>query len=728
MRHLFVSFSLLLIMSMNINSQNPFLSDYNAPHQTPPFDKIKNEDFEPAFIKGIEDHQKEIDEIVNNIDAPTFENTIEALEHSGDLLSRVSSVFFNLLSAESNDEMMEISVKMSPLLSEHSNNVNLNEKLFARVKTVYDNRLTSGLTPEQIRLTEKVYENFEDNGVTLSEDKKEIYRQLSSQLSQLTLDFGQNALRETNKYEMLLTSETDLEGLPESVRSAAKDKAKSKDKEGWMFDLSAPSYIAFMKYSSRRDLREKLYRAYSTKSVSGGEFDNQENVKIIVNTRLQIANLLGYPDYATFALRDKMAKNKESVYDLLDNLFDAYGEKAKQDVTEVQTFASEYEKKPVDIQSWDWAYYSEKLKDARYDLNDEMVRPYFELENVKKGVFGLATDLYGVTFRKNKGIPVYHPEVEAFEVYDKNGNFLAVLYTDFHPREGKRQGAWMTEYKGQYKKDGKDSRPHVSLVMNFTRPTDNEPALLTFDEVETFLHEFGHGLHGMLANSTYETLSGTNVARDFVELPSQVMENWLTEKEFLDRFAVHYKTGEKIPATLVSKLIDASNFNAGYLCYRQLSFGYLDMAWHTQQTPFDGDVKAFENQAMAKTALLPIVEGTNMSASFGHIFSGGYAAGYYSYKWSEVLDADAFAAFKEAGIFNKEIAHAFRKNILERGNTEDPMELYIKFRGHAPSINALLERNGIEVSNKTNQSIDVGDAIQNKKLEIKNTKYKKGQV
>ena len=701
-------------MTLSMHSQNPFFAEYKAPHQTPPFDKIKNEDFEPAFVKGIEDQQKEIDQIVNNTEAPTFKNTIEALEYSGDLLSRVSSVFFNLLSAESNDEMMDISVKMSPLLSEHGNNISLNEKLFAKVKAVYDSRLTSGLTPEQIRLTEKVYENFEDNGVTLPEDKKIIYRQLSTDLSQVTLDFGQNALRESNKYEMLLTDEADLDGLPDNVRSAAQMKAKSKGKEGWMFDLSAPSYIAFMKYSTKRDLREKLYMAYSTKSVAGGEFDNQENVKKIVNKRLEIANLLGYPDYATFALRDKMAKNKENVYDLLDNLYSAYGEKAKQDVADVQTFASEYEKTPVQIQPWDWAYYSEKLRDNKYDLNDEMVRPYFELENVKKGVFGLATELYGVTFKKNSDIPVYHPEVEAFEVYDANGEFLAVLYTDFHPRDGKRQGAWMTEYKGQYKKEGKDSRPHVSLVMNFTRPTETEPALLTFDEVETFLHEFGHGLHGMLANTTYETLSGTNVARDFVELPSQVMENWLTEKEFLDRFATHYQTGEKIPTELVSKLIDASNFNAGYLCYRQLSFGYLDMAWHTQQSEFDGDVKDFETQAMSKTALMPVVDGTSMSTSFGHIFSGGYAAGYYSYKWSEVLDADAFAAFKEKGIFNKKVAESFRKNVLEKGNTEDPMELYIKFRGHAPSVDALLERNGIEVPQK-NSTINLSHPVEGNK-------------
>jgi len=698
-------------MTINMNSQNPFFSEYATPHGTAPFDKIKNEHFEPAFEKGMQEHSAEIDAIVNNPDAPTFANTVEVYEKAGELLSKVSSVFFNLLSAESDDEMMEISQRMSPKLSEHGNNISLNEKLFARIKAVYDKRKDSGLTPEQIRLTEKIYESFENRGVTLSDSDKEIYRKLSGDLSRATLDFGQNALKESNKFEMLLTNEADLAGLPQGIRDAAATMAKQKGKEGWMFDLSGPSYLAFMKYSDRRDLREKLYMAYSTKCVAGGEFDNQENVRKIINTRLQIANLLGYPDYATFSLRDKMAKNEEGVYNLLDNLYDAYAEKAKEDVADVQVYAVSQEGTGFNLQPWDWAYYSEKLQTAKYDLNDEMVRPYFELENVKKGVFGLATDLYGVTFKKNTVIPVYHPEVEAFEVYDANGQFLSVLYTDFHPREGKRQGAWMTEYKGQYIRGGKDSRPHVSIVMNFTRPTETEPALLTFYEVETFLHEFGHALHGMLTDCTYETLSGTNVARDFVELPSQVMENWLTEKQYLDRFAVHYKTGEKIPAELVQKLVDAANFNAGYLCYRQLSFGYLDMAWHTQQKPFDGDVKEFEKQAMAKTALLPVVDGTNMSTSFGHIFSGGYAAGYYSYKWSEVLDADAYAAFKEAGIFDKETAESFRRNVLEKGNTEDPMALYIKFRGQEPTIDALLERSGVKKPENDSNQADVAKEV-----------------
>lgn len=690
-------FILLLMLAMTtIQAQNPFFSAYKTPYDTPPFDKIKNEHYEPAIEKGIVDHQAEINKIVMVRSVPIFENTILPLEESGKLLSRVTSVFFNLLSAESNDEMLEIAQRIQPKLSEHSNAINLNEGLFQKVKAVYDKRFESNLTPEQIRLVEKTYQGFENSGATLVGKDRDTYKELSSKLSQLTLTFGQNALKEGNKFEMILTDEADLAGLPQMVKDAAAAKSKSKGKEGYMFDLSAPSYIAFMKYSTRRDLRQKLYMAYTTKCVAGGEFDNQENVKEIAKTRMQIANLLGYPDYATYVLRNKMAKDKEHVYGLLNDLFDAYAQAAREDVKMVEGFAVGMEGKGIDLQPWDWSFYSEKLKDAKYNVSDELVRPYFELENVKKGVFGLATDLYGITFKKNTQIPVYHPEVEAFDVLDENGKFLAVLYTDFHPREGKRQGAWMTEFKGQYVEKGKDSRPFVSIVMNFTRPTATEPALLTFDEVETFLHEFGHALHGMLTKCTYETLSGTNVLHDFVELPSQIMENWLTEKEYLDKFAVHYKTGEKIPADLVKKLVDAANYNAGYLCYRQLSFGYLDMAWHTLQQPYTGDVIEFEHKAMDKTALLPTVEGTNMSTSFSHIFSGGYAAGYYGYKWAEVLDADAFALFKQTGIFNQETARSFRQNILEKGNTEEPMSLYVKFRGQEPTVNALLERNGIK--------------------------------
>ncbi len=696
MKKNFFLVSLLMLVMTTIQAQNPFFSAYKTPYNTPPFDKIRNEHYEPAIEKGIKDHQTEINRIVMVRSVPVFENTILPLEESGKLLSQVTSVFFNMLSAESNDEMLEIAQRIQPKLSEHSNSIMLNEGLFQKVKAVYDKRFESNLTPEQIRLVEKTYQGFENSGATLTGNDRNAYKELSTKLSQLTLTFGQNALKEGNKFEMILTDEGDLAGLPQMVKDAAAAKAKSKGKDGYMFDLSAPSYIAFMKYSTRRDLRQKLYMAYTTKCVAGGEFDNQENVKQIAKTRMQIANLLGYPDYATYVLRNKMAKDKEHVYGLLDDLFSAYAQAAREDVKMVEGFAVGMEGKAIDLQPWDWAFYSEKLKDAKYSVSDELVRPYFELENVKKGVFGLATDLYGITFKKNTQIPVYHSEVEAFDVLDENGKFLAVLYTDFHPREGKRQGAWMTEFKGQYIEKGKDSRPFVSIVMNFTRPTTTEPALLTFDEVETFLHEFGHALHGILTKCTYETLSGTNVLHDFVELPSQIMENWLTEKEYLDKFAIHYKTGEKIPADLVRKLVDAANYNAGYLCYRQLSFGYLDMAWHTLQQPYTGDVIAFEHKAMDKTALLPVVDGTNMSTSFSHIFSGGYAAGYYGYKWAEVLDADAFALFKQTGIFNKETARSFRENILEKGNTEEPMSLYIKFRGQEPSVNALLERNGVK--------------------------------
>ena len=676
--------------------ENPFFKPYETQYGTPPFDKIKIEHYEPAFDEAIRQHKVEIETIAANPFAPNFANTIAAMEYSGEMLNRVSSAFFNLLSAESNDEMMMISQRLSPKLSEHSNNINLNEKLFARVKAVYNNRLTSDLVPEQIRLVEKIYEGFENSGATLSAEDKETYRKLSMELSKASLDFGQNNLRETNLFEMLLTDKADLAGLPESVLDAAVAKAKSKGKEGWMFDLSAPSYIGFMKYSTRRDLREKLYMAYNTKSVMGGEFDNKENIQKIVNLRLQIANLLGYKNYAEYALRNRMAKNEEGVNNLLNDLAKAYGETARQEVKDVAEYAAKMEGKPMEIQPWDWSFYSDKLKDERFDLNDEMTRPYFELENVKKGVFGLATDLYGLTFVKNSSTPVYHPEVEAFDVMDADGNFLAVLFTDFHPREGKRSGAWMSSFKSQFVKNGVDSRPHVTIVMNFTRPTETKPALLTFDEVETFLHEFGHALHGMLAKSTYETLSGTSVYRDFVELPSQIMENWLVEKDYLDKFAFHYQTGEKMPAELVQKIIDAANYNTGYLTLRQLSFGYLDMAWHTLNQPFSGDVREFEQKAMLPVKLLPVAPETSMSTAFGHIFSGGYAAGYYSYKWAEVLDADAFAAFKENGIFDKKTAHAFRVNILERGNTEEPMTLYKRFRGHEPTIDALLERNGVK--------------------------------
>lgn len=688
-------FMTIIITASNAD-ENPFFKPYNTPYETAPFDKIKTEHYLPAFEKAIAEHQREIDEITFIKQRANFKNTIEALENAGEMLSRVSTVFFNLNSAESNDEMMEISRIVSPKLSEHSNNINLNEMLFERVKVVYNERFTSGLNAEQIRLVEKYYEGFEDSGATLSAADKEIYRDLSMQLSKATLDFGQNNLRETNNFEMLLTDKADLAGLPESEIEAAAAKAKAKQKEGWLFDLSAPSYSGFMKYSSRRDLREKLYMAYNTKSIKGGEFDNQENVKKIANLRLQIANLLGYKSYAEYVLRKRMAKNDEAVFALLNNLATPFMPIAQKEVADVAKFATQMEGKPVEIQPWDWSYYADKLKDQRFSVNDEMTRPYFELNNVKKGIFDLATALYGIQFVKNPDIAIYHPEVDAYNVLDENGDFLSVLYTDFHPRAGKRAGAWMTSFKGQYMKDGKDSRPHITIVMNFTRPTDSKPALLTFDEVKTFLHEFGHALHGMLAKSTYQSLSGTSVYRDFVELPSQIMENWLIQKEFLDKFATHYQTGEKMPAELLQKIIDASNYNTGYTTLRQLSFGYLDMAWHSIEKPFDGDIRQFEQNAMARVQLLPVVPQTSMSVQFGHIFSGGYAAGYYSYKWAEVMEADAFSLFKKNGIFDKKTAASFRTNILEKGNTEEPMELYKRFRGQEPGIDALLRKNGIE--------------------------------
>lgn len=676
-------------------ANNPFFGKYKTPHETIPFNKIKEEHYEPAFEKAIEELKQEIDKIANSSAPATFKNTVEALERSGELLNKVSSAFFNILSAESSDNMMEISQRVSPKLSEVSNYINLNEPLFKRIKTVYEQKETLGLNIEEAKLLEETFQSFATRGANLSPEDKETYRQLSSELSRLTLTFDQNVLKDENSYELLITDEHSLAGLPNSAKEAAAMKAKEKNKEGWMFDLSAPSYIPFVRYVDNRDLRKQLYLAKMAIGSKGDNFDNKENIKNIVNTRLSIANLMGFKTYADYTLARKMAKNPANVYKLLNELLEAYRPVAINEYNKVEGYAMGMEKETLTVMPWDWNYYAEKLKDATFNINDEMTRPYFELSNVKKGVFGLATQLYGITFKKNSNIPVYHPDVDAYEVFDENGRFLSVLYTDFHPRTGKQSGAWMNGMKDQFKTSKGDSRPHIVIVMNFTPPTANTPSLLTFDEVETFLHEFGHALHGMLADGTYQSLSGTSVYRDFVELPSQIMENWLTETEFLDQIAIHYQTGEKIPADMVKKIIDAANYNNGYTCLRQLSFALLDMGWHTIDNPFDGDVVAFEKAAWNKAQVLPDVPNTLMSSSFGHIFAGGYAAGYYSYKWAEVLDADAFAAFKEAGIFNKDVAKSFRENILSKGGVEDPMELYIRFRGQAPTIKALLERNGL---------------------------------
>ena len=675
---------------------NPFFKNYSTPYETPPFDQIQIAHYEPAFDEGIRLLNEEIQNIANNVETPTFSNTIIALERSGKLLNKVSSVFFNVLSAEANEEMMEISQRISPKLSESYNNIYLNENLFKRVKSIYDQKELLSLSLEDTRLLDETFEAFSVRGATLNSKDKEKYRELSTELSLLSLTFDQNILKDKNRYELLLTQEEELTGLPESIREAASLQAKEKGKNGWLFNLSAPSYIPFMRYAASRELREKMYREYMSIGNKGDEYDNKEIIRKIVNIRLEIAHLMGYSTYADYQLKHTMAKTPTRVYKLLNDLLEAYKPVALKEYKAVQEYASEIEKTAFTVMPWDWSYYSEKLKDLRFNVNDEMTRPYFELEQVRKGVFNLATLLYGITFKPNKDIPVYHPEVKAYEVFDIDGKFLAILFTDFHPREGKQSGAWMNNIKDQYHEtDGSDSRPQVIIVMNFTRPTETKPSLLTFDEVNTLLHEFGHALHGMFAQGAYASLSGTNVYRDFVELPSQLMENWLTEKEFLDQIAIHYQSGEKIPQEFIQKLIDAANFNVGYACCRQLSFGFLDMAWHTLKNPFQGDVIAFEKEAWKQTNIVPEVADTLMSSSFGHIFSGGYSAGYYSYKWAEVLDADAFSLFKETGIFNQETALSFRKNILEKGGSEDPDILYKRFRGKDPEIGALLKRNGL---------------------------------
>lgn len=685
-------------MSNVENARNPFFGQYQTPHATVPFDRIETEHYEPAILEGIKRQNAELDAIIQNPEKANFENTIEAFEASGELLDNVVSVFGNMLSAETNDDLQELAQKIMPMLSEHSNNITLNEKLFARVKEVYDQKDSLQLTQEQSRLLDNAYDSFVRHGANLIGEAREEYRKLTTELSKLTLDFSENNLKETNLYQMLLTKKESLAGLPEIIVEAAAETAKSEDKEGWAFTLHAPSYVPFMTYADNRDLRQRLYMAYNTKCTHDNEFSNIDIVKKIVNTRMKLSQLLGYKDYAEYTLKKRMAENSETVYKLLNQLLDAYSTTANQEYSEVQELARQQQGDDFVLMPWDWSYYSNKLKDKKFNINEEMLRPYFELEKVKQGVFGLAERLYGITFRKNTEIPVYHKDVEAFEVFDKDGKFLAVLYTDFHPRPGKRSGAWMTSYKDQWidKTTGEDHRPHVSLVMNFTKPTENKPALLTFNEVETFLHEFGHSLHGMFANSTYKSLSGTNVYWDFVELPSQIMENFAIEKDFLNTFASHYQTGEMLPDELMKRLVDASNFNIAYACLRQVSFGLLDMAWYTRQNAFEGDVKAYEQEAWKKAQILPVVPEACMSTQFSHIFAGGYAAGYYSYKWAEVLDADAFSLFKQKGIFNREVADSFRDNILSKGGTEHPMVLYKRFRGQEPTIDALLIRNGIK--------------------------------
>lgn len=696
--------------SIMIQAQNPFFQEFtSAPHGAAPFDKISFADYEPAIDRGIRLGLEAVDAIVNNPDAPTFDNTIVALENADADLNRVLLVFDPLLSAMSDDAMMDLSMKITPRLSDYSTSVSLNKGLWERVKHVYDHRADYNLAKEDSMLLKRTYDSFVRNGALLEGEDRETYSRLSSRLSELTTRFGQNVLKEMNTYEIWLTAD-DLAGLPESSVEAAALAAKEKGRDGeYLFTLDQPVYMAFMKYSDRRDLREKMYRLYTGRNVKG-EYNNLPVMKEIAETRMKIANLLGYPTYAHYVLEKTMAKKPENVYGLLNSLRDAYIPAQKAEFAELTDYASKLEGKKMEIQPWDYSYYSNKLKNAKYAYDEEKLRPYFELNNVIDGVFGLATRLYGVTFKKNPDIPVYHPDVTAFDVIDRDGSFLGVIYTDFFPRSSKRPGAWMTEFKSEeIRPDGTVVRPHVTIVMNFTKPTGSKPSLLTPYEVETFLHEFGHALHGLFASTKYASLSGTNVLRDFVELPSQFNENYLTEKEFLDGFARHYQTGEAIPEEIVKQIVSSSQFGAAYACLRQLNFGLIDMAWHSITSPVDDPAK-FEQEAGASVAMFDPIEGSVTGSTFSHIFSGGYAAGYYSYKWAEVLDADAFAHFKENGIFDSETADSFRRNILMRGGTEDPDVLYRRFRGKDASIDALLERDDITPetpkSGKLSQPLD----------------------
>lgn len=674
-----------------LDLSNPLLAAWNTPHETPPFSEIELADYEPAFDAAIACSRAEIDAIVNNPKKPTFGNTIVALERQGELLNRIAGLFFNLLEADTSDEMQEIAQRVQPKLTELSNDISLNPELFARVKQVYEH--PGRLRKEDKKLLEDTYQSFARNGAALSDADKELYRKYTSELSGLTLQFGQNALAATNAFTLNITDPKVVAELPAFVKEGMAAEAKARGEKGWTVTLQHPSYLPFMTYSSNRELKEKLWKASNSRAL-GGEFDNTQIVKKIANTRLKIANLLGYKCYADYVLERRMAENTKTVNDFLAELLSETKSYADADYRTVSDYAASLGFKGQ-LMPWDWSYYTEKYKDEKYALNDELVKPYLKLENVKKGVFMLANKLYGLNFTPNDKVAVYHPDVTAYDVTDADGRFMAVLYLDFFPRESKRSGAWMTEFRGTKIEDGTETRPLVSLVMNFTKPTETAPSLLTFDELETFLHEFGHALHGMLGEGEYESQTGTNVYRDFVELPSQLMENWATEKEFLDLWAVHYETGEPIPAEIVDRIVAAQNYLAAYGNVRQLSFGMTDMAWHTLTEPFEGDVERFEAVSMAPTQVLPVVSGTAMAPAFGHIFSGGYAAGYYGYKWAEVLEADAFSLFKEKGIFNREVASSFRENVLSKGGTEHPMELYVRFRGHKPETKALIEKMGL---------------------------------
>jgi peptidyl-dipeptidase Dcp len=670
------------------------ITPFQTPYNSAPFSSIENDDYLPTFKEAIQQARAEIDAIVNNPEAPSFENTIVALDFSGEQLDRISSIFFNLNSAETNETIQKIAQEVSPLLSEFGNDITLNEDLFKRVKTVYDAKSELNLSIEQTTLLDKKYKGFSRNGANLPEDKKEQLREIDKKLSQLSLKFGENVLAETNKFEMLLTDEKDLSGLPEGTIEAAKQLAESKEKEGWLFTLDYPSYIPFVTYADNRELRKKLTLAAGSKAFKGDDLDNQDIVLQIVNLRHERANLLGYKTHAHFVLEERMAQTPEKVLSFSNELLEKAKPAADKEFKNLENFAKDLDK--IDrLEKWDGSYYSEKLKQKLFSLDDEQLKPYFKLENVIDGAFTVANKLFDLNFEEIDTIDKYHEDVLTYKVTDKNGGLVSVFYADFFPRSGKRNGAWMTSYKPQYIIDGENSRPHISIVCNFTKPTKSKPSLLTFNEVTTLFHEFGHALHGMLANTTYPSLSGTSVFWDFVELPSQVLENWCYEKEALELFAKHYETGEVIPMDLVEKIKDSASFHQGMQTLRQLSFGLLDMKWHGQAPSNIKNVKDFETEAFAGTNLYPSTKETCMSTAFSHIFQGGYSSGYYSYKWAEVLDADAFEYFKEAGIFNKSVATKFKDNVLSQGGTENPMVLYKRFRGQEPKPEALLKRAGL---------------------------------
>ena len=684
----------------NSIANNPFFNDYSTPHNTVPFHLIKLEHYEEAFMEGMKREKEELDNIINNEEEPTFDNTIiykdeTKGEHYYDLLGRASTVFSCMLGAETNDDLDALAQKMSPLLTQHANDMQLNEKLFKRIKHVYEHHRE--LTPEEATLLQKVYDGFVRSGALLNEEGKEQFRRLSEEASLLSLQFSQNLLKENKAFELHITNEEDLDGLPESARQMAAHAAQEQNKEGWIFTLDFPSYSPFLTYSTKRELREKLYMAKNTEGIHDNPENNLAICTRLINIRRELAQLLGHETYADYVLEHRMASSVKNVYKLFNDLISAYKPQAIKELKEVEQLAKEMEGDAFEMQPWDFGYYSHKLQLQKYNIDSEMLRPYFELSKVIEGVFGLANRLYGISFKENNEIPVYHQDVKAYDVFDADGSYLAVFYADFHPRKGKQGGAWMTEFQGQWiNRKGENIRPHVSVVMNFTKPTPQKPALLTLGEVETFLHEFGHSLHGMFANTRFGSLSGTNVWWDFVELPSQFMENYATEKEFLRTFAYHFESGEPIPDELIDRIIKSKNYLSAYACLRQVSLGLLDMAYYTQKDEFKENIITFEKDAWKDAIITKQLPNTCMTTQFSHIISGGYAAGYYSYKWAEVLDADAFSLFKKNGIFDKNTALSFRENILSKGGTEHPMTLYKRFRGQEPTIDALLERNGIK--------------------------------